>query len=73
VSELDKNVLENINNLETKLSYLITKLYTFRNENITLLQRIANLENENILLREKRNVTVDKLKTILQRIDEADM
>jgi FtsZ-binding cell division protein ZapB len=73
VGKLEKNVLENINDLETKLSYLITKLYTFRNENITLHQRIANLENENSILREKRDVTLEKLRTILQKIDEADM
>ncbi|MFC1565128.1 hypothetical protein ACFL6G_09350 [candidate division KSB1 bacterium] len=73
MDELNKNVLANINDMENKLSYLITKLYTFRNENNALLKKISNLERENDLLREKRDVTVTKLKTILQKMDEAGL
>ncbi len=72
MGELEKNVLENINDLESKLSYIITRLYTYRNENIALLQRIENLESENQLLRDKRDITVDKLKIIMQKIEESE-
>ena len=73
VDDLDKSVLENINSMENKLSFLITRLFTFRNENNALQKKISNLERENEMLREKRNVTVAKLKTILQKMDDAGL
>jgi len=58
-------------NVETGLSVLASKVFFYRNENNTLHQRIAYLEKEYEILKDKRDYTVARLKELMQKFDEA--
>ncbi len=68
----EKNIFENINQFEEKLSYLLNKIFKYRNENVALQKRLEILEEENSRLRLKRDNTLLKLKNILEKMDNAD-
>jgi len=71
--KIDKSdkILNVMTNVEEGLSILAGKVFFYRNENKTLHQRIAYLEKEYEILRNKRDVTVTRLKELMKKFDEA--
>jgi len=68
---MEQNMLNTMDVLEENVSVLAGKIYYYRNENIALKKRIAQLEKENALLRDKRNYTLARLKKLMQKFEEA--
>ena len=66
-------IIKRLGNTEDQLTYLINKIHFFQNEIEALHKRIALIEKENDLLKTKRDVTVGKLKDIMQKIDNVDL
>jgi len=64
-------IYKTLGNVEAGLSVLASKVFFYRNENITLHQRIAFLEKEFEILKDKRDYTVNRLKELMQKFDEA--
>lgn len=64
-------MLNTLDVLEENVSILARKVYYYRNENNALQKRIAHLEKENSLLRDKRNYTLARLKELMQKFEEA--
>ncbi len=66
-------IIKRLGNTEDQLTYLINKIHFYQNEIKALHKRIALIEKENDLLKTKRDVTVGKLKDIMQKIDNVDL
>jgi len=65
------HILNVMTDAEEGLSVLAGKVFFYRNENKTLHQRIAFLEKEYEILKNKRDYTVARLKELMQKFDEA--
>jgi len=59
--------------LEEHFSLLAKKLIFLRNENVALKKRIELLERENELLKSKRDFTVAKLKSLMDKFSETEI
>lgn len=64
-------ILKTMSHVEDGLSVLAGKVFFYRNENNTLHQRIAYLEKEYELLKNKRDYTVARLKELMKKFEEA--
>lgn len=58
-------------NAEEGISVLAGKVFFYRNENEILHQRIAYLEKEYEILKNKRDHTVARLKELMRKFEEA--
>lgn len=70
-ADKSEKILKTMSNVEEGLSVLAGKVFFYRNENNTLHQRIAYLEKEYELLKNKRDYTVTRLKELMKKFEEA--
>lgn len=68
-----EKIIRELDHCEGNVSTLIKKIYIYRNEVKALKNKIESLENENIDLKEKKELTVVKMKDLLQKFQEAGM